>query len=913
MGKPGQQFSWYSLSFSQNAVWSANWQILPGAPAGTPNAPASLEAGQWQWTVAAENQGLVTWASQTFSFTVGAVATPTPTPVAINGPWGLAAAAGCYLTAPYVNFAWTKGSGYSELWIDVTDRDDTGWTRYHNLKLPTDATSFSWTANVPLSDNYAPTAGASYRWRLFYDLSGIWVFPAAQTFDVPTCAVASPTPTLVPPSNLSTEVGCNTGISPYIIFRWNQGANFTALRLDVTRADDTDWQFYRSKELPVTATSFTWSLDSLLSDYLAPAPNTTYRWRLWYGVENLFAGAADVTTLSCGAVTPTPTPAITAPTPVGAETGCYGAAPWVTFNWTKGSGYGELWIDITDTGDRDWTPGRYHNKQIPLTSGDPGTFSWSANNPLSDNYAPLPGSSYKWRLYWGVPYQWVYGPVSVTVPTCAVATPTPSPFCAPLNHPDVISPIGDINTAKPFFDWFKLAGSDYKYYVDLSEKPFDGNGDWWWYTGPYLNAGGTLWPDSWSTDLAGGRPAPNTGLEPGKYYYWRASVTNDCNQFEFSRTAAQFRYLAVSPTPIPTPVLPNFGIDIREDEVAVEPGGLAAYTIDVSYLNGWVDLLTLDPRQGLTLPGQSTIHVGYDNGGSSNIGPPQTVVGLGLQTEPTTPTGRYSVIIKVCQYPGVDPCRQATTTLTVKREPINLAVVDKPNCSDSPYTVTLKWENSAYGWWADLSTNSSFPAGGYSKKNVDNLTQTGAPAGFDPAITLDPDKTYYWRIWNGLDHFPGPPFVISKCKGPGGGKGGIFGPQVGTKDEIKNYIKSVVPDITFNIRNHGPDSIQKFLWGLAGCESTWDSGNVGSQEYPSGSGKYIYFYGLYQYLPNTWINSNKARLGPNSPRQNIYNGLIQVDHTNWRLTVEGASQTEWPACTDGNLSREWINFVSDWP
>ena len=126
------------------------------------------------------------------------LSSPTPTPVAINGPWNLTAASGCYLTAPYVNFSWTKGSGYGELWIDVTDKDDTGWTRYHNAKLSVDATSFSWTANVPLSDNYAPTAGASYRWRLFYGLSGIWVFPAARTFDVPSCQVVSPTPTPTP-------------------------------------------------------------------------------------------------------------------------------------------------------------------------------------------------------------------------------------------------------------------------------------------------------------------------------------------------------------------------------------------------------------------------------------------------------------------------------------------------------------------------------------------------------------------------------------------------------------------------------------------------------------------------------------------------------------------------------------------
>src|SRR3990167_4808792 len=71
-------------------------------------------------------------------------------------------------------------------------------------------------------------------------------------------------------------------------------------------------------------------------------------------------------------------------------------------------------------------------------------------------------------------------------------------------------------------------------------------------------------------------------------------------------------------------------------------------------------------------------------------------------------------------------------------------------------------------------------------------------------------------------------------------------------DEIKSYIQSKVDDQTDPVPpnpGQGPYSFGKYLWGLAGCESTWNERNID----PTGT-----FYGLYQYDQVTWQNVNSA-------------------------------------------------------
>jgi len=78
------------------------------------------------------------------------------------------------------------------------------------------------------------------------------------------------------------------------------------------------------------------------------------------------------------------------------------------------------------------------------------------------------------------------------------------------------------------------------------------------------------------------------------------------------------------------------------------------------------------------------------------------------------------------------------------------ASIQKPSCSDQPYSVTLSWTDSESGTYlVNLSTDSDFF--NVWEKVVD-LYSTPAPAGFEnfdpngPALTLNPVTTYYVRV-----------------------------------------------------------------------------------------------------------------------------------------------------------------------
>src|SRR4030042_7078513 len=128
-----------------------------------------------------------------------------------------------------------------------------------------------------------------------------------------------------------------------------------------------------------------------------------------------------------------------------------------------------------------------------------------------------------------------------------------------------------------------------------------------------------------------------------------------------------------------------------------------------------------------------------------------------------------------------------------------------------------------------------------------------------------------------------------------------------TPTEIKNHIRSRVDDQIINIPNHSPDSFGKFLWGLAGCESTWNENAIDS---------YGLFHGLYQYTTATWQSINSL-MGV-SPTPSIYDGIAQVNATIYIINNPATTGgfNHWPGCTDGRSSPqtgpEWTDFVSDW-
>ncbi len=84
-----------------------------------------------------------------------------------------------------------------------------------------------------------------------------------------------------------------------------------------------------------------------------------------------------------------------------------------------------------------------------------------------------------------------------------------------------------------------------------------------------------------------------------------------------------------------------------------------------------------------------------------------------------------------------------------------------PSCSNSSYTDTIKWIGAGTNRWIDISTDSLFNT--FSNKNVDNLAYTTAPAGFNPSFSLQPNQTYYCRLWNGTAWIYPAPFNIQNC------------------------------------------------------------------------------------------------------------------------------------------------------
>ncbi|GAA0894102.1 hypothetical protein GCM10009122_37820 [Fulvivirga kasyanovii] len=106
--------------------------------------------------------------------------------------------------------------------------------------------------------------------------------------------------------------------------------------------------------------------------------------------------------------------------------------------------------------------------------------------------------------------------------------------------------------------------------------------------------------------------------------------------------------------------------------------------------------------------------------------------------------------------------------------------VSKPGCSSSAYTANFTWSGSGSGWWIDVSENSGFPADTRTfHKRIDNVSSTsssGLCVWYDncsQTLSLQPGKTYYWRIWNGSTHTNGPSFTVPGCSG--GGNQTIYG------------------------------------------------------------------------------------------------------------------------------------------
>ena len=87
--------------------------------------------------------------------------------------------------------------------------------------------------------------------------------------------------------------------------------------------------------------------------------------------------------------------------------------------------------------------------------------------------------------------------------------------------------------------------------------------------------------------------------------------------------------------------------------------------------------------------------------------------------------------------------------------------VNPPVCANTSYSVSLNWTGSGPGWFVDISTDPNFST--FENKNVSGLSSTSAPAGFSGGLTLQPNTTYYWRVWNGTKQTYGTRFTVPGC------------------------------------------------------------------------------------------------------------------------------------------------------
>ena len=95
--------------------------------------------------------------------------------------------------------------------------------------------------------------------------------------------------------------------------------------------------------------------------------------------------------------------------------------------------------------------------------------------------------------------------------------------------------------------------------------------------------------------------------------------------------------------------------------------------------------------------------------------------------------------------------------------PVNLKVEKIPSCSDQNYEVVFKWDNKTSPLTLDLSQDPSF--GSFSNKDVSGKNSTTNPTSLTQNISLEPGKTYHWRLWYGIagKWVQGPSFSTPPC------------------------------------------------------------------------------------------------------------------------------------------------------
>lgn len=138
--------------------------------------------------------------------------------------------------------------------------------------------------------------------------------------------------------------------------------------------------------------------------------------------------------------------------------------------------------------------------------------------------------------------------------------------------------------------------------------------------------------------------------------------------------------------------------------------------------------------------------------------------------------------------------------------PTNLSVAQN-NCPS--IGVTLSWQNSGNGWFADVTDDPTFT--NFWNKDVTGLSSIVCPGGFaninipTDYLQFRPNKTYYWRVWDGNSQINGTPFTTpvcattdSLCSGSLDDSGGPASAHGGNEDWTYTIAPAFASSVTIN-------------------------------------------------------------------------------------------------------------------
>ncbi len=694
------------------------------------------------------------------------------------------------------------------------------------------------------------------------------------------------------PVVLSATPSCNTDPEPnnvMVHFTWlpSQG-NFSSNFIEITYSKDFS-QPGTIQTIPISTSASSYDLKGFINgkSYLWRIRGTTSDGRTYLALAQSFG-----TTVACAPSVP----ALDIPTPTGVSAlpTCVNQGQKfggeLAFNWTTSAGATSYTARLTFD---HATNGDYAIKVVPQNFAS-GTASWnSGNNPNvawvnNGNLFLDAGVTYYLAVsasgansigkYDLVGKSFKIGPVPICGTNSGGSVPTPT---------GVVGLPNCLNTGQRFggdiaFNWTVSTGAS-SYTARLTyDHPT--NGDYAIKTSLQNSVSGTgLWNNgnnSRVTWVSNG----NLSMGANTTYYLAVSATTNGVSSGYDLLGKSLKIGPVPTCAIATADTDHDGFtDSVETYIGTDPNracGPGAWPPDVND-DGVVNQTDLDLAAAHFNP--SNYAKRYDMNASGTI----TSTDLGI----------------IAKYQG-KKCGTAAFNLNNNfgqvagaSTPSNLRW-GTDHCSDRPTgDVVFSWQGQG-DYWIDFSWD-NFQT--WNNKFVKNDTKTSGYGFTKGFYTIFPGRQYQWRLWNGSQHFlPTDPsmsnFYVAACSN------GVGAVQAEIRDYVFGVGVNVFEDLPPGNGSHALVSTElaPFLYGLAGCESTWNPYAVNYTENPPD-------YGLYQYKPGSWVSAvGEAGLPANT---DIYSAFSQVtavisqirnsdpndpyNPTTGRLTA----MNKWPNCS----------------